>query len=551
MHLKAAGIIGFESYDEVFKIRGYACEAISALLVHPEKKKYIYKFLGIPKSKIDNYARTLRQSLKNIYKSIDWKKYSLVGLTIGPHQLYTSILMAGWIRRHYPNVRIVFGGVVIVGNMGRFILDNYPQVDWCLGGEGEEAFVSLVKTLESNDPHVEEQIPGLWYRHHGEIKHNSSVQLTTLEGMPDPDFDHYFKLFNEDFSISDKEFEAFLPIEYSRGCPNKCAFCSSPINWRGYRIRPEMEIADSLKRLSSRHKLSSIFLIAQELAPRTIHELSNSIASNEMDYNISCSMHAGVSKEMLHNMRSAGFNEIQIGVEALNSNLLKKMNKGTRTIDNLETLKYCEELGINASYSLIIKFPNESQKDIDDSIKVIDFALAYKPVESILDFELQFGSPVYMSPRKYGITKIPSPKVFGVMPRETLFYDFKTQSKRRRYAALQKKCDEWRDLYESARAGGKTLLAFSDCRTFLRIDDRRWKHISVTLEDWARELYLFCDSIRSFDEIKRKFRNVSKKELRRALRQFYELKIMYSEDDDWLSLAIHASPANRPNMPFF
>jgi hypothetical protein len=43
---------------------------------------------------------------------------------------------------------------------------------------------------------------------------------------------------------------------------------------------------------------------------------------------------------------------------------------------------------------------------------------------------------------------------------------------------------------------------------------------------------------------------MTEKELRKVLRQLFKLKLMYTEDDDWLSLAIRASPENRRHMPF-
>jgi hypothetical protein len=48
--------------------------------------------------------------------------------------------------------------------------------------------------------------------------------------------------------------------------------------------------------------------------------------------------------------------EVQIGIEALSSRLLKKLHKGTRAIQNLEIMKNCEMLGIRNISNLILQF---------------------------------------------------------------------------------------------------------------------------------------------------------------------------------------------------
>jgi len=65
--------------------------------------------------------------------------------------------------------------------------------------------------------------------------------------------------------------------------------------------------------------------------------------------------------------------------------------------------------------------------------------------------------------------------------------------------------------------------------------------IYISLEGYARELYLFCDSIRSFDEIKKHFPKWDEKEIKKVLNKLVKLKVMFREDDDYLSLAIRAN----------
>ncbi len=381
--------------------------------------------------------------------------------------------------------------------------------------------------------------------------------MKDLRSLPDPDFDHYFKLLNEDDMLKRKEISVFIPIEVSRGCMFRCAFCGQNENFKGYRIRPPVEVADSLKRLSSKYKIPVFKLVAQTIVPKAFRRIAEEVISQKRAYKLSSELRAGMSKEDLSVIKRSGINEAQIGIEALNSRLLKKMKKGTRLIDNLESMKFCEEVGIRHNCSnLLLDFPTESQRDIDQTIEALEYAWSYMPL-NISWFIMDVGSEVYKEKRKYGVINISDGSGFGAyLPRRVakVISLSRMRFTRRRgankYRRLLSKLNEWKAMYEIATLEGISLLSYVDMGNYLRIDDRRRADISLTLEGTHRDLYLFCDRIRSFDEIKKRFRNMEECEIRKVMKRFYRYKVMYTEDDDWLSLAIHALPENRRHMVF-
>jgi hypothetical protein len=122
---------------------------------------------------------------------------------------------------------------------------------------------------------------------------------------------------------------------------------------------------------------------------------------------------------------------------------------------------------------------------------------------------------------------------------------YDSRRKPRDYKAFMLQCNRWKSVYDEALLRNKKLLSYYDCGTFLRIEDFRFGKTVVTLEDEARQLYLFCEEIKNWKEIKKQFSNWNEAEVKKVLNKLVKLKVMFREGDNYLSLAI---TANRPRM---
>jgi ribosomal peptide maturation radical SAM protein 1 len=556
LNLEAASLFGFDDYDCVIN-NHYSGEILCASILFPENRK---KILAAVRGQIpspDSLAARIHRALRKSYRGIGWHKYGLVGFSINHDQLFSSLVMAGWIKDSHPDIKIVFGGRSVSGKLGQSVLESFPQVDWCIDGEGEIALVSLLREMQEGKGVAEENVPGLMYRRDCRVLCNPQRQLPDLNSLPDPDFDHYFRQIETGATLSGREIQPYLPIEMSRGCSFNCAYCSERNFFKGLRHRPAGEISESLARLFKLYRIPSIFLIAQMVTPGHCRELFDEIASHDSDYKLFAEIRANLSKDDLVAMKKAGMTQVQIGIEALDSNLLRKMNKGTRLMDNLRILKHCEEIGIRHVSNLIVGFPTETQDDIDRSAKAVEFAIAYRPPAFFSEFKLREDSLVYRHPEKYDIREIDDAAVLGRhLPQTTRKglrlwnKSYKSSRKRRNYGKLRHHYKRWKKTYEEAEAIGKPLLYYLDFHDVLRIEDLRGCVQSVLIDGWIRDIYLYCDETRSFDEIRSHFPRVPENELRRTLNRLFKLRLMYAEDNDWLSLAIRSSPANRRHMPF-
>jgi ribosomal peptide maturation radical SAM protein 1 len=559
LHLHAAAILGIPRYEEIIsKPEINLCEALFASVLYGNDSRRLLDFIRRHLPNPEKLSVQIEKTMTEIYRTIDWSGCDLVGFSTDYQQVFSSILMASWIRRDHPHIRIFIDGISVAGELGVSVLRAFPFIDWCFDGEDEEGFLILLDSLRKRRHSFENNVPGMIYRCGDDIITNPRRVLEDLSGLPDPDYDDYFHLIETHPALEGVETFTYLPVESSRGCRYRCSFCADGHYWAPLRNWPPKEVAESIRRLSSRHSIASILLTDQMIDPDHAEELFSQIAATPRNFKISCDMRVGMPKRVLEAMRRAGVVEIQLGLEALDTKLLRKMRKGTRLVDNLQTMKLCEELGIRTDVSnIILGFPSEDQGDVDRSTKAVGYASAYMPPRRIINCILYEGSPLHADPKRFGIKGVDEageigkrlPKGIGDRLRLCI-KNWSIRGVRPDYSRFRRAFEKWRREYYDQIGCGRRPLQYFDCGEFIQIEDRRGNLRTIRLDGWMKDLYLFCDEAKSVNEIEGHFNGVDKTSIRRTLRFLCTEKFIFEEDDVYLSLAVRSYPASRRNLPF-
>jgi len=557
LHLEAAAEMGFDVSDTCFHSEHMLGEALSAALLFPNREDRFIDYVERHLAAAGKLLRRYRAIMRRLHDGIQWSDYDLVAFAVYRSQLFSSLLMARWLKAHHPKIRTVMTGRLASGDLGSAIVRCFPQVDWCIDGEPEIPFTELIGRLDRKEEDFENDVPGLIHRDGSEVRRNPRTRQIDLLDIPDPDYDHYFKTLYEHPSLKNTALSVSMPVEAGRGCNFDCAFCGDHVHYDGYRCRPPAEISDSLDRMCLRHRIPSVLLVEQMLTRSDCDRLFPEIASLKRDYSIFCEIRAGFPKETLRAMKAAGVSEVQIGLEALDTGLLNKMQKRTRLIDNLETMKFLEELGIAHRSNLIVGFPSATQGEIDRSVRAMDLACAYMPPLYLEKFELVEDSPACRRPSSFGISRVrENARFLNLLPND-ISRHMKLYHKR--YTLSAPDCDYrsfrsrhalWKESYAESQISGTPLLQCLDCGDFLRIEDCRGDVQSLTVDGWMRQLYLLCRSIRGIDEIKDSLPGVSAAEIIKLLKYLCGLGFMFGESDEYLSLAPIYENEMRARMQF-
>src|SRR5688572_23937538 len=121
-----------------------------------------------------------------------------------------------------PKGWIIFGGNH-VANQAERVFAECPHVDVLVNGEGEFAFVDLLKSyLANKSVHELHHIEGISFRVEPELVTTKTSRISDLDSIPSP-------LLSGALEIMDQHgrplFADRMLLETNRGCPFRCSFC--------------------------------------------------------------------------------------------------------------------------------------------------------------------------------------------------------------------------------------------------------------------------------------------------------------------------------------
>lgn len=569
--LKVAESLGYKTYGAISE-RTWLAETVYGAMLYPERSKKIEKIFSREtkdKSELrglefETVTSQVKETTDKLISRIDWGAYSLAGFSICLCQLTSTLYFVRQIKEKFPKLIIVIGGSAFAGDSAPSLLKAFPEIDFVVIGEGELPLSQLISNLrEGQNPEDVPPIPGLVT---GKAATEKTVvsfsQMGTLTNLPPPDYDDYFHLLR---TLGPKKaFFPTLPAEISRGCWWKrsqsasrrggCAFCNLNLQWDGYRSKSPKQVVYEIDHLTTKYKTLSVAFMDNLLPLKTSEDIFKQLETLKKDFRFFAEIRASTPIGVLTAMRAAGTQEVQIGIEALSTRLLKKLNKGTTAIQNLEVMKACEELGIANVSNLILHFPGSDIKDVKETLRTLEFSLPFRPLRFV-HFWLGLGSPVWQDPAAVGLKAVFNHPHYGaIFPRDVVRsirftiqgYRGDLVRQRKLWQPVKEKVRAWKKMYNAIHAGPghSPILSYRDGRDFLIIRQKRWEGEPMThrLKGTSRAIYLYCGTHRPLNRIFDHFPQVAQDKIVPFLKMMVDKKLMFEEEQNYLSLAV---PAER------
>ena len=252
-------------------------------------------------------------------------------------------------------------------------------------------------------------------------------------------------------------------------------------------------------------------------------------------------------------MGGAGMYEVQVGIESLSSMLLRKLNKGTTAMDNMEIMKNCETPGFpNLTGNLILCFPSSDEQDVAETLACLEFTFPFRPLKGI-PFWLGYGSGVFEMPDAYGIRRLRNhpyyahffpPVVLRGLRLMVQGYQGGIRYQNRIWQPVKEKLKEWRNTYMELHRvpGAGPILSYQDGRDFMIIRQRQIDDYDMThrLHGTSRRIYLFCQTQRSMPQILSHFPGFGEEKVGPFLNMMVDKHLMFNEGEKYLSLAVPA-----------
>lgn len=280
------------------------------------------------------------------------------------------------------------------------------KADAIIIGEGEISIVNLLAAIENNIKLS--LVNGIAYLDNENMIVTKSQELIkNIDSISFPAWDlfpmDYYSLLREP---KIKNSERCFPVLSGRGCIFRCNFCYRMD--KGFRTRSAENIIEEIKILKKRYSISYI-LFADELfmaSPKRTKELCKAFIDSDLNIRWSCNGRLNyASPDILKIMKKSGCVFINYGIESMDDEVLKNMNKNLTTNQITKGIEMTLAEGISPGFNIIFGNIGDNaetlKKDVDFLLKYDD----YSQLRTIRPVTPYPGSPLYYYAIEKGLLK--------------------------------------------------------------------------------------------------------------------------------------------------
>jgi len=308
-------------------------------------------------------------------------------------------------------------------------LEEYPEIDIIVRGEGEQTFADLVRNGGKRT--ALPNIRGISYKAGDKVIHNPPQPLIEgLDSLPYPGY-HLVKdlVHRYHFAMMAGHDASYALIEGSRGCPHDCTFCTQWRHWqRRWRLKSARRTADEIQYCYEKYGSRFIWLCDDNLGTGgRIGELADELLKRRLPDEVTWFAQARCddiiqNRKALPKLRKAGLNWVLLGVESSEPSTLQSLKKEITPNQAKEAVKLLKENDIFAHAMFIIGH----RKDTANSIaKLREFVSDLDPDLALFAVLTPFpGTEVFDEGRRNGWVQDYNwshyDMVHAIMPTETL-----------------------------------------------------------------------------------------------------------------------------------
>jgi anaerobic magnesium-protoporphyrin IX monomethyl ester cyclase len=246
----------------------------------------------------------------------------------------------------------------------RPILEEFPEIDYLVIGEGEGALLNLA------DGKPLKEIGNLIYRdEQGKIVVNPRRdRILDLDELPFPayeklaGFPHAYHL---PLFAYEKRYGATMIT--SRGCPYTCSFCDRTVFERLYKTNSAQYTYDHMKYLRDNFGVYHINMYDDLFTAKKqrVMDLCDLLIENPLGVQWNCAIRTGhTSDEMLAKLKQAGVLMVSMGIESADPAMMERHKAGV-TLDAVrDTVRQIHAAGMRAKGLFIFGMPGETPETV-------------------------------------------------------------------------------------------------------------------------------------------------------------------------------------------
>lgn len=290
-------------------------------------------------------------------------------------------------------------------------------LDYAIAGDGEYGIASLIEKVRvaGGKPDVKSLagVPGLIYRNNDTVCSNKPCFDAELDTLAPLDWSLQQPAWFKSSLGLVKDGSTGALIMDSRGCPAQCDFCKcSLINGSQSRQRSLKLLCAEIEELVHKYGVRVLSFTGNSFLTDAdyVRELCRWLIAFDTPLKWSCTGAAYVynlqDQKLLELMSRAGCVLIYFGIESANSEIRKRLHQPISLMECTETVKLTVASGIRAGCTFMFGFPDETVKEMNDTISYALSLSAYADVGFLICLPLPGTSCYNAVLEKYGLDRI-------------------------------------------------------------------------------------------------------------------------------------------------
>lgn len=314
----------------------------------------------------------------------------------------TVVQLSRLLKAASPGLTIIYGGVHPTYHWDE-ILEECPQIDIIVRGEGEQTALDLMRAIATRG--LLARVNGLAFRLHGRIMATPPAEVIR-------DLDAY----RVGWELIDHSRYSYwggkraVVVQFSRGCPYLCSYCGQRGFWTQWRHRDPVKLARELARLHREHGVELINF-ADELptgSRKMWQTFLEALIAERVPLLLVGSTRASDivrDRDILHLYKRAGVIRFLLGIESYDDETLRKIKKGGSTSEDQRAIQLLRAHGIISMATYVVGFNEESDRDY------------WKSYRHLLKYDPDQVQLLYATPHRW------TPFYATVQDREVLQFD--------------------------------------------------------------------------------------------------------------------------------
>ena len=307
---------------------------------------------------------------EEIRKRVENSKADVFGISSSFTPYHEEALEIARIIKEWDRKKIVVMGGAHVSCDPKGVLQS-PFVDYVILGEGEARFPILLEQIGKGKTDNVEKIDGIGYRNNGQIRINPLRNfIQNLDRLPHParellDLDRY--------RLRKKRSTMIIT---SRGCPHRCAYCSSHLAMgTSFRTRTPEAILTEMMVCQKQYGIEAFdieddnFTFDQERAKRLMSLIIETFGEGKIEISAMNGISfASLDGELLKLMKRAGFSTINLSYVSTDSSTKERMRRPKPATEFDKILEKAEQIGLHVIAYAILGMPGQTIEEMVDTL---------------------------------------------------------------------------------------------------------------------------------------------------------------------------------------